>query len=198
MSVAQVEEVAETVETAEPVDVKTEDKHFTEVMCGYLFSLKKRAENGDPDARTALVNLKHILDQEAPPFQAVRRIEPFLPTDISEKDREIVYKICGLFAFHPMPTQFGNFGNSYRSLLWKKKSGSRGVSESMSTKFCCVLDQYDAQGVMNFLAGMVTMMKNEEVRVNYLQLMVDLMAWGQEKENVPRRWAMSCWSRYKR
>jgi CRISPR system Cascade subunit CasB len=93
-----------------------------------------------------------------------------------------VETVAGLYATHPEETDRGNLGSLYRTLS--------GENNTFEGRFKRLLTCATREEACAHLRPLVTAAKAKGFKVNYHQLIVDLLFWS---ENVRVGWARSFW-----
>jgi CRISPR type I-E-associated protein CasB/Cse2 len=93
-----------------------------------------------------------------------------------------VETVTGLYAIHPEETDKGDLGS-----LCKALSGENNTFEG---RFKRLLTCATREEVCAHLRPLVTAAKAKGLKVNYQQLIIDLLYWS---DNVRVRWAQSFW-----
>ncbi len=109
-----------------------------------------------------------------------------------DDDRSPLPFIAGLYASHPKETEKGNLGDSCRAIQRRRdeRAGEDGKLTPTERRFQHLLaaDRSELEGRV---LRMVLMAKALDVPINYEQLAVDMMYWGDKKKNA---WASSFWA----
>ena len=121
-----------------------------------------------------------------------------------------VYRIIGNFAanakgqretdLHTVATLFGLYpssnreGDKYDSNLGISVSelAAKSNSDNVEKRFAALLDAH-SDDLPNHLRQMVGLLKANDVRINWLQLLNDLNWWDGDRREVQRRLAKSFW-----
>lgn len=109
-------------------------------------------------------------------------VEPFA-TNTNTWTRKMCYLVAGLYANHPKHINTEqSFGKAVQQLTIKRES------ESLERRFIILLDADDEQ-LANRLRQMMSLLRSEDIAVNYAKLLSDLLYW-----RSPRRWAQQRWA----
>lgn len=102
-----------------------------------------------------------------------------------EWQERVAYIVAALFALHPMNTENGNIGNHLGQLRGKN-------DEALERRFGVLLAAHEEE-LEVYLRQAITMLKQKDVPVNWLQLFRDISAWGHPdgQARVRRAWANS-------
>ncbi len=104
---------------------------------------------------------------------------------MSEWQERTAYIVASLFALHPMSAKSGNLGDHL--------AGLRGKNDEALERRVGVLLAAHEEELDVYLRQAVSMLKQKDIPVNWLQLFKDIMAWrhpdGQAR--VRRAWANS-------
>lgn len=151
-------------------------------LINYLLSLKQS------DDRGALAVLRRGLS--SPPAQDIA-MYPYIARFVSEEARygrgeKAAYLIASLFAYHQLNTSEGNFGDHMRSLIrdQDQKSTERRFVRLLSVEF---------EDLADYLRQPASMLKSQEIPINWEQLYKDLLQWDRPDKRVQKRWANSFW-----
>lgn len=152
-------------------------------LINYLLSLKQS------DDRGALAVLRRGLS--SPPAQDIA-MYPYIARFVSEETRDgrgekVAYLIAALFAYHQLNTSEGNFGDHMRSLIKEEKD-----QKSTERRFVQLLS-VDFEDLPDYLRQPVSMLKSQEISINWEQLYKDLRQWDRPDKCVQKRWANSFW-----
>jgi len=155
--------------------VTTEEKH---PFVAYLESL---AEN-----RGALAALRRGLGQ---PPGTVASMYPYVARWIGEDtptwQEEAYYLIAALCALHPQPGGVGNMGDHFRRAAHERR-------QAFERRFEALLATHP-DDLPDMLRQSVSLVKSQEVPINWDQLLGDVLHWGHPDRYVQRRWASSFW-----
>lgn len=145
---------------------------------------------GLQDDRGALAALRRGLGRPAGHAPAMfPYVVPFVPPKASEWQEEVYYLIAALFGFHPVSTRAGNMGSHFAQLR-RQKSDSQAVER----RFIALLAAHP-DDLSIHLRQAVSLLKSEEVPVNWSQLLRDALSWNNPdwRAGVRRRWATAFW-----
>ncbi len=97
------------------------------------------------------------------------------------------YIVAALFALHPINTENGNMGDHLRRLKGKN-------DEALERRFGALLAAHEEE-LDVYLRQAISMLKQKDIPVNWLQLFKDVSAWGHPdpdwQARVRRAWANS-------
>lgn len=116
-----------------------------------------------------------------------------LPRDIQDSyDEKMYYLIfCVYMKTHDFPSYQGNFGASLRQLVTQMpiQTGTKIFTHLLNVSFIS-RDDHDAyQTLTQCLRRCFNLMRKYYVRVNYTQLLKDLLAWIDPNQKVQLAWA---------
>lgn len=109
---------------------------------------------------------------------------------------KVVQTVAGLFAHHPNNTEHSNFGDLCRELLDKKEIEEMQTGEvgPVSRHFQYVLAA-DGEEIFARVSRLVRRAKQNDIPVNYQQLLDDLTAWNSyRKERIKTQWGKNFWT----
>ena len=156
---------------------------------GYLESFRDRGNH------TALATLRRALGKEpgAAP-EAYPLVFSFIPEDTSPRVEGIYFLVGSLFALHqnswprvdndPSPR---DFGASMRMLANRRPGG--GVERRFGALLRC-----SEAALGEHLRHAVSLLKSENVPIDWVGLVSDLRNWNYKGRPAQRRWARSFWS----
>ena len=148
----------------------------------YLLGLSQREQRG------VLAVLRRGLSQ--PPAQDVAMypyVARFVPEDYRGKQAEkVYYLVAALFAYHPMNTARGNFGEHMRF------AAGESNREATERRFVVLLNAH-LDDLPDYLRQAVSFLKSKDIPVNWDALFSDLQRWGHPDKYIQRRWANSFW-----
>ena len=106
------------------------------------------------------------------------------------------YVIASLFALHPQPGGEGNLGASLAHLA-EKEQERRGLSkserpESLERRFTVLLNCH-YEDLAGHLRQAISLLRANDVPVEWRQLLKDYWGWEHEDRAVQRRWARAFW-----
>lgn len=166
-----------------------------------LKRLAKRRE-ADPGARATLAILRRAVGQRpGESADAARFVWAFLPRDAPQwqvdEDEAAFHLIAGLFALHPHPwleadTAAGarNLGASFACL--RAAVEQRRGGESVERRFVALLNSHE-DDLPKHLRQAVSLLRSDEIPVDWLRLLRDIRRWDREDRWVQRRWAQAFW-----
>ena len=126
----------------------------------------------------------------------LRQAAPRLPESVGEvlvvigdqmsglTDGEIVdfSMVATFFALHPHENGYGNFGTSFRKVFQHEKSG-----DSIKRRFE-VLCASDRDRLHIHLYNAISLARARGVKINWFQLMTDVIEWSAEDRHVQYEW----------
>jgi CRISPR system Cascade subunit CasB len=134
----------------------------------------------DRNDRAALATLRRGLkDRPELNFDAARYVYPWLPPKLYAGGLENALLVASLFALHPARGGKGGVGSAVRRI--KDKSGS------IEKRFSALVDS-DRDALTVKLRYMTTLLKSNNVPVDWLQVLKDLSSWEHQDRFVQRRW----------
>jgi len=143
--------------------------------------------------RKALAELRRSLAFDPGTYPRVfPYVEPFISR---ESERRSFYLLAGLFALHP--DGGGSLGTDSGSATRKRTSlgevvaqlyAQRDRSRSIEQRFITLLDA-DQDQLPHRLRQMISLLKAEQIPVDWGQLLGDLLYWASERRTVQQRWA---------
>lgn len=150
------------------------------------------------DGRAALAALRRGLGK-APgeAFDLYRYLGRWLATDDRERERA-VFLIAPLFALHRVSWSADadagagrrNLGASFRRLA--RQAQERGGGASVEKRFVALLNCH-RDDLPTHLRQAVSLLKAQEIPIDWAQLLVDVQGWGAESRWVQRDWARAFW-----
>jgi CRISPR system Cascade subunit CasB len=158
------------------------DQNPLDAFVQYLGGLAEKENRG------ALAALRRGLGKE--PGEAPEMfpyVVPFLPKRPSAELEVSYYLAAALFALHPQDCQEGNLGSHLRSCI-----RSETDEAAIERRFVALLKSHP-DDLPNMLRQTVSFLKSKDKRVNYRQLLRDLLGWGSPECYVQRRWASGFW-----
>lgn len=142
-----------------------------------------------PNKRAVLADLRRGLGQ--PPGLAPsvgRYAQPFLSADDSPRREETYYLIASLFGWHPMPTVNGNMGDHFAQ-LWV---GEKEPPDNIARRFNVLLAA-DWDTLPDYLRHAISLLKANNIPVNWSQLLTDVWYWDQAEGKVQLQWSRAFW-----
>lgn len=112
-------------------------------------------------------------------FDAARYVYPWLPPDLYTVGVDNAFLVASLFALHSAKGGKGSIGSSVKRI--KDKSGS------IEKRFSALVDS-DRDALPVKLRYMTTLLKSNNVPVDWLQMLKDLSSWEHQDKFVQRRW----------
>lgn len=155
------------------------NEEFIEMLAGF-----HRQEN-----RAALAMLRRGLGkQPGEAMEVYRYIGNFAANAKGRREGDL-HTVATLFGFYP---SLSREGNQYDSNLGASVSelSAKTKSDSIEKRFVALLDAH-SDDLPNHLRQMVGLLKANDVKINWLQLLNDLNWWDSDGRDVQRRWAKS-------
>jgi len=141
---------------------------------------------GLADDRGALAALRRGLGQ---PPGTVASMYPYVARWIGEQtprwQEETYYLIASLYAWHPQPGGDGNMGDHFRRAAAKRP-------QAIERRFVALLATHP-EDLPDVLRQAVSLLRSEEVPINWNLLLSDLLRWSHAARYVQRRWASRFW-----
>lgn len=137
--------------------------------------------------RGVMADLRHGLSR-ATEYRAWPHVAPWCKLD-NERDRRIWLIVAAGFAIHQRSAQTGNMGTVLRSLATSGGRGAEGLS-TFDARFRRFLSCASSAEACDHLGGVLRAAERSGVMVNFSQLYLDLIYWG---ERVKVRWATEYW-----
>lgn len=161
-------------------------KSGTERFIKFLEDLERN------DDRAALAALRRSLGKH--PGEASEAHRYILPFNPAVWEEPAFYLVAGLFALHPAnwrtedsDDRQTNFGASF---AWLR---SKTDSESIEKRFVALLDCHE-DDLSDHLRHAVSLLRSQEIPIDWGQLLKDLRNWNHMDHFVQRRWARAFWS----
>lgn len=161
----------------------------TELEDQFVGKLERLAADDD---RAALARLRRGLGKE-PGFATERdgwviaRLPP-----LNQRDLSIFALIASLFASHPESGGRGNFGASFRVLGRLNGTADGKPNESVEKRFVALLNT-NLEDLGNHLRHAVTLLKANNVAVDWRLLLHDISGWNHSDRWVQLRWSREFW-----
>jgi CRISPR type I-E-associated protein CasB/Cse2 len=110
-----------------------------------------------------------------------------------EKERRAYVTVGAGFGLIGETSEKGNMGSVFLEIV-RGSEKNRKRMESFDARFrrCLFLDS--SEELCPFIAGIIRAAKHREVKINFHQLLIDLIEWG---EKVKVRWASNFWGEEK-
>lgn len=160
-------------------DVEDEDELERNPFVNYLIGLKKRENRG---ALAALRRGSIRPDKQVTLMGAY--IIRWLPSNPPSWVEDRYYLLAGLFARHPVNVDKGNMGNH----LAKLANNMPTLDKRMIRLLGATWEEFP-----DHLGTAVTLLKANDIPVNWDQLMKDIGGWGHPAHYVQRQWANAYW-----
>jgi CRISPR system Cascade subunit CasB len=111
----------------------------------------------------------------------------FLPQNPHQNYEVNVYRIASLFALHPVSISSGNMGTHLHKL-----AGVQVDDAATERRFIQLLNQR-IEAIDIPLRQHITLLKANDIAVNWHQLFYDLNYWDHDDHFVQRQWADAFW-----
>lgn len=160
----------------------TPERPFEHPLVAYLLEHR--------DDRAILAALRRGLGMQ--PGEAPDMLPYVVPfVNYSGWRETVAYLIASLFGLHPSHTPNGNMGAHVRQLAPSKSE----ANEAVERRFTALL-RADAADLEYSLRQMISLLKANDIPVNWHQLMSDVLQWNkpESRRRVVRRWASSFWN----
>ena len=112
---------------------------------------------------------------------------PYVVPFVQRWNEDDIYMIASLFALHPSSISSGNIGDHLRRLLDDEAS-----AEATERRFVQLL-RARRDTLEPRLRQQVSILKSNDIAVNWHQLIADLRNWNHPDRFVQRRWAGAFW-----
>ncbi len=151
------------------------EEHY---LIRYLKSLVEK------DDRAALAALRRGLGK-APGTEPemYRYIVPLLPENAYPNQERAFYLIASLFASHPVSAPKGNLGNHLA------QARGENNADALERRFTALLSAH-SDDLPNYLRQTISLLKSQDVPVNWNQLLKDLLWWN---DKARKSWATAFW-----
>jgi CRISPR system Cascade subunit CasB len=163
---------------------KTEKSKQLEQAEKFFASLQKRIDK-DSGAKA---ELKRALSGEERHIRnTYALVLPYLG-EVKEWQQDVWILVAALSAYYPQEirSEPRNFGSSCRGLDSSNDSGGA------DRRFRALLDT-SLIDIRSPLTNLVRQMKSKGIRVDYPQLLVDLLQWEHSNQYIQDRWARTFW-----
>ncbi|KAF0249553.1 MAG: CRISPR-associated protein [bacterium] len=157
----------------------------------FIYSLQNLVKT---ENRAALAALRRGLGK--PPGEAgeTHRYIAYYIADLPDTKADNYYLVGSLFALHQiswnkeenLTLQKTNLGASFAKL--KEKSDS----ESIEKRFVALLNSHQ-EDLPSHLRHAVSLLKSNEIAIDWLRLLKDLQQWANDDRQVQRNWARAFW-----
>jgi CRISPR type I-E-associated protein CasB/Cse2 len=113
-----------------------------------------------------------------------------------EKERMIFATIAACFAFHPEHTEEGNFGTTLRQIALARQAGDDPL-QAFEGRFRRIVMATTVQDLCQQLRSLVQLAKASGIKINYVQLLSDLLSWDQNARQIKVQWAEAYYAPYR-
>lgn len=168
---------------------KTKTQRETNSQRDRLIEELENAKNADD--RATLAKLRRGLGKEPGAPGAAERdawVLKRLRQDASRAELEKCCLVASLFGLHPDSGGMGTLGAAFRQ-LWK----SNDEAEGPERRFVALLDS-DSEDLPMRLRQAISLLKTNDIAINWQQLLRDLRSWSHPDRYVQRQWAKDFWS----
>lgn len=160
------------------------------VFVAFLERLRESKERAKLAALRRALGKEPLAAPEAWPI-----VMPFVPERAGERIERVYFLVAALFALHPKSwprpdegdRRRRDFGASMRLLAERRPGG--GVDR----RFAALLAADDAD-LGEHLRHAVSLLKSDDVPIDWKHLISDLKEWNYERRDAQRRWARSFWA----
>lgn len=164
----------------------------------YLITrLNDLADPKNPRGRGTLATLRRALQR--PPGQdsnVFPYVVPLLPEDLPPAHERAVYLIASLFAAHSDMGGEGTLGKAFNELGRRLARGKKEIPQAVERRFVALLNA-DIEDLHRHLRHAISLLKANDVRVDWEQLLNDLIHWDDPGWHVRENWARDFWRIYK-
>lgn len=148
----------------------------------YLLQLSKNQDRGVLAVLRRGLTLPPAVDVNMYPYVA-----RFVPDKERGTAREkVYYLVAALYAYHPMDTPEGDFGQHMRAA-----AGDKAI-EATERRFVALLNAH-VDDLPDALRQAVSYLKSKDIAVNWKRLFTHLTHWDHPDRYVQRGWANSFW-----
>jgi len=145
----------------------------------------------EKENKAALAYLRHGSGKSYGPTDMLPYVAPFLPED-RPWEYPAYFLTASLFALHPAYTEepYHNMGRVFHLLA--EKQTAKEATQSLQRRFTALLDA-DQRDIAHHLRQVISEAKSAKsvIKINYRQLLLDLLGWGNPNKTVQRHWAKS-------
>jgi CRISPR system Cascade subunit CasB len=167
-------------------------------FAGWLAELKKRED------RATLAALRRgLMLEEAQLFTLYSHIPPHFLASLKPGEERVYLMVAALFAYHPLsfPDEVVkerrlNLGDSLRRLALAKQKPGEGsdpedpLPEALKRRMEALLAAHRSE-LFDHLRQVISLLKAEEIPVDWACLLADLKAWEWDGHPVQWRWSRS-------
>lgn len=156
------------------------NEEFIQMLTGF-----HRQEN-----RAALAMLRRGLGkQPGEAMEVYRYIGNFAANTKSKTHEDALHTVATLFGLYPSDSRTGNqFDSNLGASVSELSVKTNG--DSIEKRFVALLNAH-SDDLPDHLRQMIGLLKANDVKINWLQLLNDLNWWDGDKRDVQRRWAKS-------
>ena len=156
----------------------------------FVAFLQGLAQSND---RGALAALRKGLGRPPGEEPAMHRyVAPWTGSERSRWAEDTYYLVAALFAHHPAPWNEGSGPSNLGASFARLRNSGHSSPEALDRRFTSLLG-VDAEDLHLHLRHAVSLLKSNDVPVDWGRLLTDLRWWGHEDRWVQRRWAQEFW-----
>ncbi len=155
----------------------------------YAFIRYLTALDGERNRDVLAVLRRGLTGDPARDLNLYRFVARYVPDEDRGTEREAVYYlVAALYAFHPVNTDKGNFGDHMA-----QAARLRQDNEAAERRFTALLNARfsDLAGPLRQAVAMLK--QQEEISVNWTALFSGLLHWNNPEKTVQRIWANGFW-----
>jgi CRISPR system Cascade subunit CasB len=159
---------------------------------GFVAFLQGLAQSND---RSALAALRRGLGRPPGEEPSMHRyVAPWYRPEQSRWAEDTYYLVAALFAHHPVSWDERSGPSNLGASFARLQNAGGGSPEAVERRFASLLG-VDAEDLHLHLRHAVSLLKSQDIPVDWGQLLTDLRWWGHEDRWVQRRWAQAFWGR---
>ena len=162
--------------TPERKDRFVENSDWGERFIGHLERLR------DQEDRRALAILRRGVNRQ--PGTAIEMYSLVLPWGVPRYAEDSAFLVAALFALHPQPGGEKALGAAFAQIS--------GESDSIEKRFNALLNCH-RDDLPYHLRQAVSLLRSEEVPIDWQQLLRDVLGWEHDSRYVQRAWAREFW-----
>lgn len=143
------------------------------------------------DNRAALAKLRRGLGKKpGEAMEVYSVIGNFLAQAKNRAEEDVLYTLATLYGLYPSESskEESNFGESVSKLAEKQVD-----RDSVEKRFVALLNSH-IDDLPNHLRHMISLLKSKDIRINWLQLLNDIIYWDLDDRRVQRSWAKRFWT----
>lgn len=104
----------------------------------------------------------------------------------TKRNKDFIYMIASLFAWHPRSTEAGNIGDHMLALDPQRENNAT------ERRFMQLL-RMRRESIGRPLRQCISILRSNEIPVNWNRLFWDMQDWNKQDHSVQERWARSFW-----